>query len=201
MSGRLTAAVALVAVLLVTGCNTVITGRGAQAGVPAGGPSAMTSSAPSTSAGPTPSAAEVEPAVFDLGETGTVTDASGTALADVTVSDAALSLTPPDEFSEPPNSGAFLSATVTIENLGEDAFPVAPLDFEVRYPGGESISYGTGSPGVFGFDDPLGVFDLAVGESVTGVVAFDVDPAVTGQQIAYLDLTGRVLGLWIVPEQ
>lgn len=196
MRGALAGTAALLAVLLVTGCDTVVTGRGAQLGVPTGGPPpSSTSTAPSEpTSDPVP-----EPAVFQLGETGTVTDATGVPLADVTVLNAVLSTTPPDEFSEPPRNGGFLAVTVTITNLGEATFPVAPLDFEVRYPGGTRIGYGTGSPGVFGFDEPLGVLDLAARGSVTGVVAFDVDPSVSGQVIAYLDLTGRVLGTWLVP--
>lgn len=197
MRGLRAAAAGLLAVLLVTGCNTVVTGRGAQSGVPSGGPPPATSVETTTPA--VPGEAEAEPAVFELGETGTVTDSAGVPLADVTVTAAALSTTPPDEFSDPPDNGAFLAATVTIDNIGDSPFPVAPLDFEARYPDGTQIRYGTGSTGVFGFDDPLGVLDLAAGDSVTGIVAFDVDPALTEARIAYLDLTGRVLGVWLVP--
>ncbi len=199
MRGPLAVIAGLLAVLMVTGCGTVLTGRGAQSGVPAGGPSSATAGETTAPSSPPTGEPEAEPAVFDLGETGTVTDSTGAPLADVTVSAAALSTTPPDEFSDPPDSGAFLAATVTIDNIGDSAFPVAPLDFEVRYPEGTRIQYGTGSTGVFGFDPPLGVLDLAAGDSVTGVVAFDVDPALTGGRIAYLDLTGRVLGVWLVP--
>lgn len=204
MRGPTTAAAGLLAVLLVTGCNTVVTGRGAQSGVPAGGPSPATATATVTSTATTTSSVPsgdpgAEPAVFELGDTGTVSDSTGAPLADVTVSAATLSMTPPDEFSDPPDNGAFLAATVTIDNVGDSTFPVAPLDFEVRYPDGTQIRYGTGSTGVFGFDEPLGALNLAAGDAVTGVVAFDVDPALTGARIAYLDLSGRVLGVWLVP--
>jgi len=199
MRGPTTAVAGLLAVLAITGCNTVVTGRGAQSGVPTGGPSPATATATTTSSAPSGDDPGAEPAVFELGDTGTVSDSTGAPLADVTVSAAALSMTPPDEFSDPPDNGAFLAATVTIENIGDSTFPVAPLDFEVRYPDGTQIRYGTGSTGVFGFDEPLGVFDLAAGDAVTGVVAFDVDPALTGARIAYLDLSGRVLGVWLVP--
>lgn len=199
MRGPTTAVAGLLAVLAITGCNTVVTGRGAQSGVPTGGPSPATATATTTSSAPSGDDPGAEPAVFELGDTGTVSDSTGAPLADVTVSAAALSMTPPDEFSDPPDNGAFLAATVTIDNIGDSTFPVAPLDFEVRYPDGTQIRYGTGSTGVFGFDEPLGVFDLAAGDAVTGVVAFDVDPALTGARIAYLDLSGRVLGVWLVP--
>lgn len=198
MRRPMTGVVALAAVLVISACNIEVTGRGAQSGVPTGGPPVPTTEASATGSAPDPTD-EVEPAVFRLGDTGTVTDAEGEPLADVTVTAAELTLVPPDEFSDPPVNGGFLAATVTIVNLGESAFAVAPLDFEVRYPTGTRIAYGTGSTGVFGFDDPLGVLQLAAGESVTGIVAFDVDPDVTGQRIAYLDLAGRVLGAWLIP--
>lgn len=193
---------AVATAVLITGCNVVVTGRGAQSGVPSGGPSS-TAAAPDPSTAPSgtdPTASE-EPAaaVFELGQTGTVTDGSGAPLADVTVSAAVLTTVPPDEFSDAASNGGFLAATVTIANIGGGTFPVAPLDFEVRYPDGTRVAYGAGSSGVFGFDDPLGILDLAAGETVSGVVAFDVDPAVAGQQVAYLDLNGQVLGTWQVP--
>ncbi len=198
MMRRARLVVAGVALLTVAGCNTVVTGSGAQSGVPTGGPPVMTSEAPTSDPVP-PTSSLPEPAVFQMGETGTVTDDQGLPLADITVADAVLSPDAPDEFSEPAQRGGFLSATVTVANLGVDTFTVAPFDFLVRYPGGTRVEYGDGSPGVFGFDDPLESVDVAPGESASGVIAFDVDLTVTGQQIVYTDLDDRILGAWVVP--
>lgn len=189
---------AAMVLLALAGCNTMVTGNGAQSGVPTGGPPVVTSEEP-TSGGPSPTTTLPEPAIFQMGETGTVTDDQGLPLADITVADAVLSPDAPDEFSEPAQRGGFLSATVTVLNLGVDTFTIAPFDFLVRYPGGTRVEYGDGSPGVFGFDDPLESVNVEPGESATGVVAFDVDLEIIGQQIVYTDLDGRILGAWVVP--
>lgn len=222
-SGRVLAGTVLLALLGVTGCNTVVGGTGTLSGVPEGGPSPLpTLSPPATDSGPpastsgpgqpTPTGGPGEPgpssepgqtpppaAIFELGETGTVTDESGLPLADITVADARKTPQPPDEFSDPPANGAFLSVTVTIENLGDTPFTVAPFDFMVLYPDGTRVAYGEGSTGVFGYDNLLDLDELGPGETATGLVVFDVDPAVAGTQIVYSDLSGRVLGAWNVP--
>jgi len=201
MASRVQTASLVLALLALTGCNTTLRGTGAQSGVPTGGPpaaSAGESSETSPSGGPD-TTAPPEAAVFEIGETGTVTDESGNPLADITVAEAVESAEPPDEFSDPPVNGSFLSVTVTIANIGDALFTVAPFDFLVRYPGGTQVEYGDGSAGVFGYDDLLDSVELESGGTITGVVAFDVDPEVDGQQVVYSDLSGRVLGAWNVP--
>ncbi|MBA2552464.1 MAG: DUF4352 domain-containing protein [Geodermatophilaceae bacterium] len=211
MSSRVLAGAIVLALLAVAGCNTTVAGSGTLSGVPPGGPSTATVTSGSGEPAPTSGSGEPAPttdpdetspppaAVFELGETGTVTDQSGNPLADITVSAAVETAQPPDEFSDPPENGTFLSATVTIANLGEDVFTAAPFDFLVRYPDGTQATYGEGSSGVFGYDNLLELVDLNAGETATGVVVFDVDPAVNGRQIVYSDLSGRVLGAWNVP--
>ena len=191
---------ALLAVLVLPACNTVVSGNGALSGVPTGGPT-MTGAADgdgTTSPPADGTGAEPEVSVFQLGMTGTVTDEVGQPLADITVAEATETTDPPDEFSDPPQ-GTFLSATVTVVNIGTEVFSVAPFDFLVRYPDGSRIEYGDGSSGVFGYDDILDTADLNPGETLTGTVVFDVDPDVDGQQIVYTDLDGRALGAWMVP--
>lgn len=202
MSSRVMAAAAVLALLTVAGCNTAVTGSGALSGVPPGGPSTEPPTGGSSGPAPTSGPGETSPppaAVFEIGETGTVTDQSGNPLADITVAAAVQTTSPPDEFSDPPANGAFLSATVTIANIGAGVFTAAPFDFLVRYPDGTQVEYGEGSSGVFGYDNLLEIVELNAGETATGIVAFDVDPAVTGQQIVYSDLSGRVLGAWNLP--
>ncbi len=200
MSARLLTAALALGVAVLAGCNTSLPGTGALSGVPTGGPPAPTSG----SGTPTPSGGPQEPlppevAVFDIGETGTVTDELGNPLADITLADAAQTAQPPDEFSDPPENGTFLSVTVTVANIGGEVFTVAPLDFVVHYADGTRVEYGAGSSGVFGYDDMLESNDLEPAQTVSGVVAFDVDPAAAGKQILYTGLAGRVLGAWNVP--
>lgn len=201
MSSRILVAALILALMAVAGCNTTLRGTGAQSGVPTGGPSAAPTSAsdePLPSGTPdvttTPAAA-----VFEMGETGTVTDESGNPLADITVADSVETAAPPDEFSEPPAKGTFLSATVTVANIGDDIFTIAPFDFLVQYADATQVQYGDGSTGVFGYDNLLETVDLDAGETITGVIVFDVDPEATAKQIVYSDLSGRVLGAWNVP--
>lgn len=199
MSSRVLAAWLVLVLVTLTGCNTMVDGAGALSGVPTEGPPPASTSEtgePESSGNPDP---EPPAAIFDIGETGTATDESGSPLADITVAEAMETAEPPDEFSDPPANGTFLSVTVTIANIGDEVFAVAPFDFLVRYPDGDMVRYGDGSSGVFGYDDPLDVVDLAPGETITGTVVFDVDPDVDGQQIVYSDLSGRVLGAWNVP--
>lgn len=201
MSSRVLAAGLVLALLFLGGCSTALRGTGTLSGVPSGGPSPAATSesgTPETSGGPD-ATTPPEAAVFEIGETGTVTDEAGNPLADITVANAVAAAEPPDEFSDPPTNGTFLSATVTIANISEGVFAVAPFDFFVRYPGGTIVQYGDGSSGVFGYDNLLDSVELAAGETITGVVVFDVDPGVDGKQIAYSDLSGRVLGAWNVP--
>ena len=201
MSSRVLAVAVVVAALFLTGCNTTVRGSGALSGVPSGGPSPAPSTpsrAPESSASPDATPAP-EVAVFEMGETGTVTDEMGNPLADITVADAVQTPDPPDTFSDPPAAGTFLSVTVTVATFGEDVFTVAPLDFLVRYPDETMIQYGEGSTGAFGYDNLLNLTDVEPGETITGVVVFDVDPAVSGKQVVYSDLAGRVLGAWNVP--
>lgn len=201
MSSRVLAAGFVLALSFVGGCNTTLDGTGALSGVPTGGPSPTPtgeSGAPQSSGAPD-GTTPPEAAVFEIGETGTVTDEEGDPLADITVADAVASAQPPDEFSDPPVNGTFLSATVTIDNIGDGVFAVAPFDFLVRYPDDTSVQYGEGSSGVFGYDGLLESVGLAAGETITGLVVFDVDPAIAGKQIVYSDLSGRVLGAWNVP--
>ncbi|MBA3523619.1 MAG: DUF4352 domain-containing protein [Geodermatophilaceae bacterium] len=192
MDARRVAGAALCALVL-TGCNTALDGRGMQAGVPTGGPPPVSTTPPSSSPG-----VEAGPstAVFSLGQTGTVTGPDGTPLADITVDEAMTAEQAPNGLGQAPTRGQYLSATVTVDNLGDESFAVAPLDFLARYPGGTRIAYGDGSPGLFAFNDLLDTVALAAGESVTGVIVFDVDPAVTDVQIVYTDLAGRILGAW-----
>lgn len=192
MDARRMAAAALCAFVL-TGCNTVVDGRGVQAGVPTGGPPVTSSTAPSRTSAPTSAPST---AVFELGQTGTVTDTEGQPVADITVADATTADQVPDGLGQAPTRGQYLSATITVDNLGVDPFPVAPLDFLARYPGGTRIAFGDGSPGLFAFDDLLDTVTLAPGESISGVIVFDVDPDVADVQIVYTDLAGRVLGAW-----
>ncbi len=201
MSSRIRVTGAVLAVVALAACNTTVRGTGTQSGVPTGGPppgptSESSQPAPSGDPDVTP---PPEAAVFEIGETGTVTDESGNPLADITVADAVQTADPPDEFSDPPTNGTFLSATVTVDNIGGDVFTVAPFDFMVRYPGGTRVEYGEGSAGVFGYDNLLDVSEVDAGATITGVIAFDVDPEVAGKQIVYADLSGRVLGAWNVP--
>lgn len=188
------ASAAVLCALVLTGCNTVLDGRGVQAGVPTGGPPPpVPTSAPASTSGPP---AGPSTAIFALGQTGTVTGPGGVPLADITVLDATTAEQVPDGLGQAPTRGSYLSATVTIENLGEQSFAVAPLDFLARYPGGTRIAYGDGSPGLFAFTGLLDTVALPAGDTVTGLVVFDVDPAVTDVQIVYTDLAGRILGAW-----
>ncbi|MGI8532952.1 MAG: DUF4352 domain-containing protein [Geodermatophilaceae bacterium] len=195
MRSRIAVAGVLLGVLAVSACNTVVAGSGVLTGTPAGGPSPAATSGAQSSTPPTdaPTAS-----AFQLGQTGTVTDENGAPLADITVADAVQTTDPPDEFSDPPQ-GVFLSATVTLTNIGEKVFSVAPFDFVVGFPDGSRIQYGDGSKGAFGYDNILPTTDLGPGETLVGEVVFDVDPDVAGPQILYLDLSGRALGAWMVP--
>lgn len=201
MSARILTAALVLALVVLAGCGTSLRGSGTLSGVPTGGPSP----APTNESGePTPSDGPQETlppdvAVFEMGETGTVTDESGTPLADITVANSTQTAAPPDEFSDPPTNGTFLSVTVTVANIGDEVFAVAPLDFQVHYADGTRVAYGEGSSGVFGYDNVLDYAELDAAQTVTGVIAFDVDPAAGGKQILYTDLAGRVLGAWNVP--
>lgn len=202
MSSRARSAGTVLALLALVGCNTTVSGSGAQFGVPTGGPAPVptTSQPADATASGSPDATPLpEVTILEMGQTGTVTDEAGNPLADITVANSVQTADPPDEFSEPPMNGSFLSATVTVANIGDGLFTVAPFDFLVRYPGGTRVQFGDGSAGVFGYDDLLDLVDLDAGETVTGTIAFDVDSAVDGKQIVYSDLSGQVLGAWTVP--
>ena len=195
MRSRIAVAGVLLGVLAMSACNTVVTGSGALTGTPTGGPRPPATSGAQSSTPPTDGPAA---SVFQLGQTGTVTDENGAPLVDITVADVVKTSDPPDEFSDPPQ-GVFLSATVTVTNIGEKVFSVAPFDFVVGYPDDSRIRYGDGSKGAFGYDNILPTTNVGPGETLVGEVVFDVDPDVAGARILYLDLSGRALGAWMVP--
>lgn len=213
------AAVALLGVLVLPACATTTAGSGTPLGA-GSGPTTDTTEPTETedteSSEPTetedtessePTETEdtegSEPpagvAVFAMGETGVVSDEDGNPLAEITVSDPTAADAAPDEFSDPPENGAFLQVTTTITNIGPELFSAAPFDFLVRYEDGTRVEYGDGSSGIYGYDGILDFVDLNPDETITGIVVFDVDPAVTGGEIVYVDISSRVLGAWTLP--
>lgn len=210
------AAVALLGVLVLPACATTTPGSGTPLGA-GSSPTTDTTEPTETEDTETSEPTETETseptetedtgtaeppsgvAIFAMGETGVVNDEDGNPLAEITVSDPIAEDAAPDEFSDPPENGAFLRVTTTITNIGPELFSAAPFDFLVRYEDGTRIEYGDGSSGIYGYDGILDFVDLNPDETITGIVVFDVDPAATGGEIVYVDISSRVLGAWTLP--
>lgn len=144
-----------------------------------------------------PAAAAVQPpeAVAPLGAAVPVTAADGSR-AEVTLLSAESSPTSRAASAETPANGRYLFVNVRITATG-GPFTANPLDFSVR--SGETLTdYSTGNA-MFALDDgALAPQDVAAGESVTGVVAFDL-PAGPAQVHYAPGDTDRAVAGWDVP--
>jgi hypothetical protein len=130
---------------------------------------------------------------FALGETAEITQ-DGKVAGTITVSDPKATQKAPNEYSQPPAKGWFVTLTVTARATGSGTFDVNPFDFYVRGPDGQHYGYGEGNAVMAGGDGGLDAATLNPGETVKGTVTFDV-PDQHGV-LVYAPGLGRALGSW-----
>lgn len=103
---------------------------------------------------------------------------------------------PSDEYSDPPENGMFWIASVKVESIGNQMFPINPFDFYVLDKAGNHYSYGDGSMYIMEKGE-LNAVDINAGERTTGKVVIDAPANATqlvygpdDEAICYWDLTG-----------
>lgn len=135
------------------------------------------------------------PKGFALGETGTLSLATGDA-AEITVANARRTNKAPSRYAKPPANGVFLTVDVIVKAIGSDVFSVNPFDLYARGPDGTQYEYGGGNSTYMLSQGALNMTTLNPGEQVKGPLTFDV-PAGT-IEVVYAPRF-RALGYWRVP--
>lgn len=137
----------------------------------------------------------IEPFELALGEPAVITldyvDA-----AEVTVTKIERVSQPSDEYSDPPENGMFWIASVKVESVGDQMFPINPFDFYVLDKAGNHYSYGDGSMYLIDKGE-LNAVDINAGERTSGKVVIDAPANATrlvygpdDEAICYWDLAG-----------
>lgn len=166
---------------------------------PAQSPTAVTASPTEATteahtASPEPDAAPVDggPDTFAAGEPGTYSE-NGTSIGTVTVESYTETTEAPDEYTDPPQNGTFLTVTITATAEAGQLFDVNPFDFHARADDGTRYDAGSGNAIFVNSDAALHALTLNGGETVKGTVTFDVPADVT--QVVYAP-GFRTLGVW-----
>jgi hypothetical protein len=146
-----------------------------------------------TPAGPTSAAARST--TGKVGEALTIETVSG-AKAKVSIVSVKLSNEGKGEYADKPANGQFAVVDVEIA-VTAGTYAVNPL--YLRYQTTDNKTYESGAGNAFnaGFEPALASGDLPPGQSVRGVVVFDV-PASKGKQIQIMDEVGSLIGVWAI---
>lgn len=145
---------------------------------------------PKLSPTPIPTPTPTGPELFVLGEGGTYSE-DGEPVGTITVETAETLAAAPDEYSDPPVNGVFLTVSVVATALDANLYDVNPWDFYVRDTNGNRWDLGSGNG--YYRDDGLDATTLNGGETVRGTISFDVPPEAT--QLVYAPMQ-RAIGVW-----
>lgn len=157
----------------------------------------LASKAPQTSAQavpPSPTPISHGETAANMGDSLTVT-VDGAQVGEITVSAPTTTSTAPDEFSDAPKNGYYLTVTVVAKANADttQTFSVNPFDFYVRTADGTHIGMDAGNALGAGGDDQLHAVELNPGETIKGTLTLDV-PSVHGQ-LVYSPFD-RAVGSW-----
>jgi hypothetical protein len=181
--------IAVLALLLATvaGCGAGSTTTGGSG--PTGKPSAQSGNAQSGNA---QSGNPAKGNVNRVGQQLRVKSKSGS--ADVTVLSATANAKGKGDIAEKPANGQYVVVDIQIKSI-DQGFEVNPL--YVRYQAGDGKTFDTsaGNATTAGFEPVLALGSVPAGQSVRGVVVFDV-PAGKGKQVQLTDELGGVIGIW-----
>lgn len=137
----------------------------------------------------------MEPLTLALGEPVVIT-LDDVDAAEVSVTKVERVSQPSDEYSDPPENGMFWIASVKVESIGDQMFPINPFDFYVLDRSGNHYSYGDGSMYIMDKGE-LNAVDINAGERTTGKVVIDAPANATqlvygpdDEAICYWDLAG-----------
>lgn len=175
------------ALLAVTACGGTTVSGSAEPVIPVESPERATVDAPPS---PTPTPTPEEPVVEQPGPQFDQKMQGG--MAHVVVDAYSWRSTGTGDRSKPP-SQQYLVLRLTI-TATSGTVTVNPLYYTVRQPDG---SLADPTMGADGNEPLLGVTELGTGESISGVVTFDVPPQNT--ILAYTDETGTVVGAATIP--
>jgi len=110
----------------------------------------------------------------------------------VTVNSVDVAFVSPNPYTQPEAGNHFIVVDVTIEAIGSEVVSYNELDFEV----GDAESYRYESGGVVGAGPDVGYGDLAPGEKIRGLIAFEIPDTATGLQLLYAPTGGQVIARW-----
>lgn len=141
---------------------------------------------------PEPEPTNDGPMVFALGEAGSYSE-DGVDIGSITAESFETSTEAPDEYSEPPVNGQYLTVAVVATALDGQLYDVNPFDFYVRDDDGNRWDQTSGNAFYAAGDNDLSAVTLNGGETVRGTISFDVPPEAT--ELVYAPGL-RALGVW-----
>jgi len=114
--------------------------------------------------------------------------------ADVTVKSVTGNQVGKGDIAEKSENGQYVVVDIEIKVI-EKSFEVNPLYVKYQAADGKTFDMTAGNAATSGFEPQLGATSVPSGQSVRGVVVFDV-PAGKGKLIQFTDELGKIIGSW-----